>query len=519
MERRAFLGTSLLALAGCHARRRAPAVLVPEAERPLLTDGVMSGDLTGTLAVLWARTDRRARLRARVGPRERLEGQPWQQGPVADESSDFTARMLIDGLPPGGTVHYEVQFQSLSNPRATSRSAFGRLRAPPSRRAPGPLRVVWSGDSCGQGWGIDLGRGGLRIYETIRSLEPDLFVHCGDRIYADDALRAPTVAQDGLLWTNLLTDAKLHHAQTLDDFRGNYRYNLLDPNLQALHAQCPLVALWDDHEVVNNWWPGLVLEDPRYDQEPYTRALASHARRAMAEYSPMLPTPELRVYRALHLGPSLDLFALDTRSYRGPNGRNDERERSVATAWLGEEQRRWLVSELAASRAQWKVIACDMPLGLVSNVGSRTFPVFETSSNGDNAQPLGRELEIAALLSELKAARVRNVVWVTADVHYAAAHHFAPERAAFRDFDPFWEFVAGPLHAHTFGPNALDGTFGPEVRFQRAPPRGRSFMDPTEGYQFFGMLDLDPQRGTLTASLWDVAGTRLYSVELEALPC
>ena len=47
-----------------------------------------------------------------------------------------------------------------------------------------------------------------------------------------------------------------------------------------------------------------------------------------------------------------------------------------------------------------------------------------------------------------------------ADVHYRAAHHYAPQRAAFTDFTEFWEFVAGPLHAGSFGPNRLDATFG-----------------------------------------------------------
>ena len=66
--------------------------------------------------------------------------------------------------------------------------------------------------------------------------------------------------------------------------------------------------------------------------------------------------------------------------------------------------------------------------------------------------------------------RIRNVVWVTGDVHYAAAHHYDPQRARFKEFDPFWEFVAGPLHAGTFGPNDLDGTFGPELRFSSVKP-------------------------------------------------
>ena len=69
---------------------------------------------------------------------------------------------------------------------------------------------------------------------------------------------------------------------------------------------------------------------------------------------------------------------------------------------------------------------------------------------------LKRELEFAELLRHARDNGVKNLVWLTADVHYTAAHHYSPDRAAFQEFEPFWEFVSGPLHAGTFGPNALD---------------------------------------------------------------
>ncbi|WP_292443296.1 alkaline phosphatase D family protein [Methylibium sp.] len=68
---------------------------------------------------------------------------------------------------------------------------------------------------------------------------------------------------------------------------------------------------------------------------------------------------------------------------------------------------------------------------------------------------------------------MRNVVWVTADVHYCAAHHYDPARAQFQDFEPFWEFVAGPLNAGSFGPGTLDNTFGRQAVFYKALPPGR----------------------------------------------
>ena len=149
---------------------------------------------------------------------------------------------------------------------------------------------------------------------------------------------------------------------------------------------------------------------------------------------------------------------LDCRSYRGPNTANLQPQAGPETAMLAATQRAWLEEALARSTATWKIIACDQPIGVVVPDG----PLQEGFANAD-PRTLGREHEVAALLSALKRRRVRNVLFVTADVHYAAAHRYDPARATFTDFDPFWEFVAGPLHA---------GTFGPGVARRDVRPRG-----------------------------------------------
>jgi alkaline phosphatase D len=63
----------------------------------------------------------------------------------------------------------------------------------------------------------------------------------------------------------------------------------------------------------------------------------------------------------------------------------------------------------------------------------------------------------------MQREKIRNTVWLTADVHYTAAHWYDPSAAKFQQFDPFWEFVSGPIHAGTFGPGELDQTFGPQL--------------------------------------------------------
>jgi alkaline phosphatase D len=206
------------------------------------------------------------------------------------------------------------------------------------------------------------------------------------------------------------------------------------------------------------------------------------------------------------------VFAIDLRTYRGPNTPNRQPAPGAETIHAGAQQLAWLKRGLRTSRAAWKVIASDLPIGLIVRDGQTA---FEAIANADAGPPLGRELEIADLLRFIRHERVRNVVWITGDVHYAAAHHYDPQRARFTDFDPFWEFVAGPLHAGTFGPNELDATFGPDARFtsvERGAPAGRG---PAAGLQFFGLVRISAATRVMTVTLRNLAGETIYSVDLE----
>jgi alkaline phosphatase D len=197
------------------------------------------------------------------------------------------------------------------------------------------------------------------------------------------------------------------------------------------------------------------------------------------------------------------------RSYRGPNTRNDQSAPGPETAFLGAPQVRWLKQALLASEATWKVIAANMPIGLVVPDGE----LMENGANGDGPAR-GRELEIAGLLRFIRDNGINNVVWLTADVHYTAAHRYDPNRAQFQEFAPFWEFVSGPLNAGSFGPNPLDNTFGPEVVFQKAPPEGQVNLPPSAGLQFFGQVDIDGASDVMTVRLKDLTGATLFTQEL-----
>jgi alkaline phosphatase D len=105
-------------------------------------------------------------------------------------------------------------------------------------------------------------------------------------------------------------------------------------------------------------------------------------------------------------------------------------------------------------------------------------------------------------------------VWLTADVHYAAAHFYNPDKAQFQDFTPFWEFVAGPLHAGTGSQNELDNTFGPEVKFVKAAPSG-VILSPSDNMQFFGHVRIDGASGQMTVTLRDRTDAALWSTTLD----
>jgi alkaline phosphatase D len=273
------------------------------------------------------------------------------------------------------------------------------------------------------------------------------------------------------------------------------------------------VALWDDHEVRDNWYETRDLSSDERYQIKSMALLSARARQAFLEFNPIAPNADdpQRIYRSIPYGPLLDVIALDLRSYRGGNSDNRQTSLTPESSQFGSSQLAAVKARLAGGRAVWKVIATDLPLAIVVADGKERFEAF---ANGDNGAPLGRELEIADLLRFIRDRRIPNVVWITGDIHYCAAHHYHPSRAKFTEFNPFWEFVAGPLHAGTFGPNTLDATFGPEAKFVGVPKGMKGNRPPSEGYQFFGTMKIDARTRAMTVGLHNLAGERLYEVEL-----
>ena len=476
------------------------------ADRPQIANGVASGDVSAGSAVVWARADRPARMQVECSTLESFKTIIRIASSEALPERDFTSKVLLEGLPPGQDIFYRVRFEDIALSGISGETQVGHFRTAPLEQ--GSISFVWSGDTAGQGWGIDASRGGMRTYKTMLENRPDFFIHSGDHIYADCPIPAELKLPNGETWRNIVTEEKSIVAHGLAQFRGNYKYNLLDDNLRAFNAQVPMLAQWDDHEVTNDWSPVGTADETGYAEDGTSR-LVARARRAFHEFMPIraIPEQEGRVYRKIGYGPLLDVFLIDMRSYRDStwNKRDDRGDTFI----LGSAQLAWLKRELAASNATWKVIAADLPIGLISE---------DAIALGDGP-PERREHEIADLLSFMNRAGVRNTVWLTADMHYTAAHHYDPSRAVFQDFEPFWEFVSGPLHAGTWAPGELDNTFGPAAMFQKgcSAEQGEN-LAPCFGLQFFGRVDIDGRSGVMTVTLKDVGNRDLWSVDIEPQP-
>ncbi|MBY0507003.1 MAG: alkaline phosphatase D family protein [Bryobacteraceae bacterium] len=486
-----------------------PALLLGQS-RPRLEHGIQIGDVANGRATIWTRANSPGRMSvtwqtSANGPLHRVTG------PTLNTAADLTGRLELTGLPPGQTILVQASVDG-------SEPVAGQFRT--AAHNPQRCRLTWGGDTVGQGWGISEEFGGMKIYESMRQRQPDFFIHSGDTIYADGPVPAQMKLKDGSIWRNVVTEAKSKVAESLDEFRGAYRYNLLDQNLRRFNAEVPQLWQWDDHEVMNNWSPSRRLEEKPEYKEKNLSLLVARGKQAFLEYSPMKFNRDEagRVYRKISYGGLVDVFMLDMRTYRGPNTANLQATESADTSYLGTAQRKWLKASLKSSRALFKVIAADMPIGL--NVGdgkSGDTPLWEASANGQAGPPLGRELEIADLLRFMQRERIRNTVWITADVHYCAAHEYRPVPGGFQEFDPFWEFVGGPLNAGSFGPAETDATFGPRVDFYRCPPKDRMACGPADGYQFFGEINADAAARTLTVDLRDLNGRSVYQKILPAV--
>lgn len=401
-----------------------------------LTHGVATGDVTSDSALVWIRTAGPARVRVEWAPEGSGTGRdvaPTRSTVITTtKERDLTATVRLDELAPATSYHYRVLPADREEQDSVRETGRGQFTTSASSDVPETVTFLWGGDLGGQ-QRCRLEGSGYAIFDRMLGTRPFFAVLLGDLIYGDDRCPSPPNVPGGDFV-----------ASTLDDFRAKHRYQRGDQALQRFLSAVPVYAIWDDHEVRNNF-SGL--------HEPLMPA----GRQALLEYWPIGPPPEdpHRLYRTFRRGADLELFVLDTRQYRSRNEEPDGERKTM----LGATQREWLLDGLSHSTATWKVIATSVPL---SNRKAGTVQIPGNDSWARGADGTGFQTELRAIVRTIRDRHIRNVVWLAADVHYAQVNAYDPDGDGAVDFH---EFICGPLSAASIQPVSPDPALRPATLY------------------------------------------------------
>ncbi|MEM1413872.1 MAG: alkaline phosphatase D family protein [Myxococcota bacterium] len=467
---RSFLLLLAVLLAACPPPRRPPPAEAPEEEAREERRGTVRthlgpilGDLQAASVVLWARAERAATLHAQIWRRGTDADHLRQLAQEAIDASDRTAQVRFDGLVPATTYHYRAWFGGPEERTAPDDAAEGLFRTAPRPSESAPLRFAFGGDLAGQNVCRDREEG-FPIFEPLARRRQAFFLGLGDMIYGDG--RCDEVGRYG----NAQVAAPFVESARIEDFWAHWRYAREDLALQKFLERTPYVAVWDDHEVANDFGP----DDP----------LAPIGLRAFLHHNPVDAGASAgrRLHRALRYGKNVELLVLDTRQHRDSATLPDLDD--APKTLLGREQRAWLEGRLRESDARWLVVASSVPIGIPT--GSEQ--ARDGWADGGNGQ--GYERELGALFEVARENR-RNLLFLTTDVHFATVLRYTP----FPD-DPAFvvhEVVVGPLNAGIYPREDLDETFAPERLFFHQPgdPTAISTWEEAKAWFTFGEIDVD----------------------------
>ena len=372
-------------------------------------------------------------------------------------ASDLTGKVVVAGLAPG-TRH------TVSVSQGSARAEGSFVTAPPPDAA-ARVAFLWSGDLGGGGQcrAVD---GGYRIFRPMLARRADFVLFVGDLVYTDVACDRPGFVPGAAF-----------RARTLDEFRARHRYQHEDRPLQALLRATSVYAIWDDHEVRNDF------------SGPF-EPLMPVGREALLDYWPIGTPAEdpARLYRSVRWGRLLEVFILDTRQYRSRNADVDGPGKTM----LGAAQKRWLLDGVTASTAVWKVVVTSVSLSIPTGRPQARDSWTGATVFGLPMVGAGFATERDAILDVFRKQQVKNLVFLVADVHHAELirHHPTPAWS-------FHEFVAGPLSATTGTPRPLDAGLNPRSIFSRG------------GVFNFGEIVVEPAH--LTVTLLDEAGAPMFT--------
>lgn len=407
LNRRWFLAYST-ALAAIPLQSRATwAISNPSFSSDPFTLGVASGDPDQRGMVLWTRLAPQ--------PLEPFGGMPNEAVEVHWEiAKDEAFKQLVDSgktlaTPQlGHSVHVEVA--SLEPDRwywyrftaGDARSPIGRTRTMPDPQSL-PEKLKFAFASCQH-----YEQGLFTAYEQMAQDDLDLVIHLGDYIYEGSGVDKRVRKHHGAEITSL-NDYRARHAQ--------YR---ADPLLHKMHAVCPWLVTWDDHEFDNNCANDISEEQEVHPVEFLIRR--ANAYQAYYEAMPLraqsLPTgSDMQLYRRAPFGRLVDFLVLDTRQYRTdqPNGDGraplNQSALDPTNTLLGTTQRNWLSAQLIQSPATWNVLAQQVMMGMVSRSSVDDQPAYSMD------QWPGYAYERMQLVKFLEERRIANPIVLTGDIH------------------------------------------------------------------------------------------------------
>jgi alkaline phosphatase D len=280
-------------------------------------------------------------------------------------------------------------------------SVIGRTRTTPLPESL-PERLRFAFVSC-QNYEQGLYTG----YQHMMNERLDLVVHLGDYIYE-------TGGKDGRVRKH--TEGEI---MTLQDYRNRLAQYKADEYLKGMHASCPWLVVWDDHEVANNYASDI---SERADVDSASLLLRrAAAYQAYYEHMPLRRSsmpygPDMKLYRQISYGRLANFEMLDTRQYRTdqPNGDGNKPLRDGVfdpkASMLGETQERWLMNGLIGSTAHWNVLAQQIMMARVDRK-----PGEETAFSMD--QWAGYDVPRKRILKFIADRQVPNPIVLTGDIH------------------------------------------------------------------------------------------------------
>ncbi|CAL9420859.1 alkaline phosphatase D family protein [Streptomyces levis] len=400
-----------------------PARAVDQA--PAFLHGVASGDPLPDGVLLWTRVTPvpEAIPGSGIGPdtevswtvaRDKAFTNVVAKGSTtATAASDHTVKADIRGLEPGTDYWFRFSAGGTDSPAARTRTAPAHDAAVTGLR----FGVV----SCAN-WEA----GYFAPYRHLAARgDLDAWLHLGDYIYEYGT------GEYGTRGTVVRPHAPAHEIVTLSDYRTRHARYKTDPDLQALHAAAPVVAIWDDHEFANDAWTGGA-ENHTEGAEGTWSARQAAAKQAYFEWMPVRPAIAGTTYRRLRFGKLADLSLLDLRSFRSQqvkigNGEVDDPDRTLT----GRAQLDWLKAGLQASDTTWRLVGNSVMIS----------PFAIGSLSADLLKPLAKLLGLPQeglalntdqwdgytddrreILTHLRANAIRNTVFLTGDIHMAWAN-------------------------------------------------------------------------------------------------